>query len=100
MLKFNRICGSVFSSTEIDVTILVLAKAKVSEKNSIAITDMAQMDMKAPKVVAWQSIYVYVVIVVSMLYVNCVWFFNVSAVVVAWGIAGIVDCTLDVHWKD
>lgn len=55
MLKFSRICGSVFSSTEIDVTILVLANASVSEKNKTAITDMAQMDMKAPNDVAYNT---------------------------------------------
>ena len=54
MLKFKRICGSVFSSSVMDVLMLVRAKANVSDKNKTAMTPMAHSDMMAPNVVAFE----------------------------------------------
>lgn len=52
MLKLSRIWGWSFSSRAMEVPMLVRAKASVSEKNRMAMTVMAQMDMKAPREVA------------------------------------------------
>jgi len=52
MLKLRRICGDVFSSIAMDVAILEEAKASVSLRNRIPMTAIAQMLMKAPRVVA------------------------------------------------
>jgi hypothetical protein len=55
MLKFNRICGSLSSSTSIFVTIFVRRKADVSLKNKMAIIDMANTLIIAPNVVACKT---------------------------------------------
>lgn len=55
MLKLMRICGCVFSSSVMDVLMLDRAKATVSEKNKIAMTVIAQIDMKAPNDVAYNE---------------------------------------------